>query len=126
MNQESMPDGVVDVSLYPDVQELLAAADMLVSDYSSIIWDYSLLKRPCFLFIPDVKDYLDERGVYTPIQTWPGIVAETNQELCNRVLSFDEASYAKRIEKYHEDMGCYEKGTACQKTAERILNEIGK
>lgn len=126
MRQESIPTGVVDVSLYPDIQELLCAADMLISDYSSTIWDYSLLKRPCFLFVPDMRDYLDERGVYTPIQTWPGIIAETNQELCDKILLFDKEGYIKRIEKYHKDMGSYENGTACRKTAERILKEMGK
>ncbi len=124
-NQESIPEGVIDVSLYPDVQELIAAADIIVSDYSSIIWDYSLLKRPCFLFVPDISDYLDERGVYTPIQMWPGIIAKTNQELCNKIISFDEVSYAKSIEKYLDDMGSYETGTACEQVCKRIAEVCG-
>ena len=46
---------------YPDMQELLAAADMLITDYSSCIWDYSFLYRPCFLYTPDLRAVSCER-----------------------------------------------------------------
>lgn len=114
-------DGVVDVSHYPDVQELLCAADILISDYSSIIWDFSLTKKPCFLFCPDLEYYLNEdRGVYTPIETWPGILCKSNEELGQEVLHFDEAEYVKKVEKHHADLGSYETGTACKQVCDRI------
>lgn len=55
-------EGVVDVTDYPDIQELLCAADLLITDYSSSIWDYSLMKRPCLLYMPDLEEYLRNRG----------------------------------------------------------------
>ncbi len=117
---------VVDVSGYPDTQELLCAADMLVSDYSSIIWDYALTKKPCFLFVPDLDYYLTEdRGTYTPVETWPGIVCRSNEELCQAVLHFDEAGYVRKVERYLSDMGSYETGMACEQVCHRIAEVCG-
>ena len=56
------PECSADVTDYPDMQELLAAADMLITDYSSCIWDYSFLYRPCFLYTPDLREYLAKTG----------------------------------------------------------------
>jgi len=55
---------VLDVSGYSDVQELLLVSDMLISDYSSIIFDYSILQRPILLFPYDLQKYEEARGLY--------------------------------------------------------------
>ena len=120
-DKSNMMNGVVNVSEYPDVQELLCAADILISDYSSIIWDFSLMKKPCFLFCPDLDYYLnDDRGVYTPIESWPGIICRTNEELEQAILNLNEEEYAKKVEQHHADLGSYETGTACKQVCDRI------
>ena len=63
------PECSADVTDYPDMQELLAAADMLITDYSSCIWDYSFLYRPCFLYTPDLREYLAKTGFYVDIMS---------------------------------------------------------
>lgn len=118
----------IDVTSYPDMQELLCAADMLISDYSSSIWDFSLMKKPCFLYVPDLDYYINEdrgKGAYTSIEDWPGIIARTNQELQKAVLEFDEDSYRKKVEKHHKDLGSYETGTACEQVCKRIAEVCG-
>lgn len=120
------PTDIIDVSGYPDTQELLCATDILISDYSSIIWDFSLTKRPCFLYVPDMEYYMNEdRGTYTPIETWPGILCKSNEELQDAILNFDEQEYVKKVKKYHEDMGSYETGTACEQVCRRIAEVCG-
>ena len=57
----------VDATAYPDMQELLCAADVLVSDYSSCIWDFSLTGKPCFIFAPDLDAYRFDRDFYMDI-----------------------------------------------------------
>ena len=57
-------NNVLDVSSYSDVQELLLISDILISDYSSIIFDYSILQRPILLFPYDLKRYEEVRGLY--------------------------------------------------------------
>ena len=112
---------MIDATSYPDMQELLCAAGILISDYSSTIWDFSLMKRPCFLYCPDLDYYLNEdRGVYTPVETWPGILCRSNEELKQAILGFDEDEYAQKVEKHHCDMGSYETGHACELVCGRI------
>lgn len=72
--------GVLDVSTYPDVADLMLASDALVTDYSSIVFDWALTGRPCVLHVPDLEDYKAERGLYG---NWPydsGYVLSRNQE----------------------------------------------
>ena len=52
----------IDATDYPDMQELLAVSDCLISDYSSCIWDYSIMGKPIYLYTPDVDEYDKERG----------------------------------------------------------------
>ena len=119
-------DSCIDVTSYPDVQELLCAANILISDYSSIIWDFSLMNKPCFLYCPDLDYYLnDDRGVYTPIETWPGILCQTNEELEFAILNFNDEEYRKKVEKHHRDLGSYETGTACEQVCKRIADVCG-
>jgi CDP-ribitol ribitolphosphotransferase len=75
-------EGVVDVSAHDNVNELLAAADLLVTDYSSIIFEYSLLVRPMLFFAPDREAYERERGVYFEYESWvPGPVFDTTGDV---------------------------------------------
>lgn len=80
------PTGVVDVSGFPDADELLCAADLLVTDYSSILFDYALLRRPAVLYVPDRNAYEEERGIYFPLESycWAGL-AETMDGLIEAV-----------------------------------------
>jgi CDP-glycerol glycerophosphotransferase len=117
---------IVSASNYPDMQELLCAADILITDYSSSIWDFSFTFRPCFLYAPDLKKYQSEQGFYTPIEEWPFPLAETNEQLMENILNFDEEKYKQAVKKHHLDLGSYENGTACEQLCcllfERKLN----
>ena len=59
---------ILDVTAYDDMQELLLISNVLITDYSSSIWDFSLTNRPAFLFTPDADHYQNERAFYTPIE----------------------------------------------------------
>jgi CDP-glycerol glycerophosphotransferase len=111
---------IISVSDYPDMQELLCATDVLITDYSSCIWDFSFTFKPCFIYAPDLKKYQVEQGFYTPIEDWPFPLAETNEELMKNIFNFDEEKYKQAIKRHHADLGSYEKGTACEQIC-RIL-----
>jgi len=111
---------VISASDYPDMQELLCAVDILITDYSSCIWDFSFTFKPCFLYAPDVKQYQHEQGFYTPIEDWPFPLAETNEQLIENIRNFDEDKYKQAVKKHHADLGSYETGTACKQFC-RIL-----
>ena len=113
MYMENKPN-VISASDYPDMQELLYAADILITDYSSSMWDFSLTFKPCFVFAPDLKKYQKEQGFYTPIEEWPFPIAETNEQLIENINNFNEENYKQAVRKHHVDLGSYENGTACE------------
>jgi CDP-glycerol glycerophosphotransferase len=73
---------VVDVSAYPVVEDLYLAADVMVTDYSSAMFDYAVLDRPVAIFAPDWDAYRELRGVYFDLMEQPpGAVATTYADL---------------------------------------------
>ena len=102
------------------MQELLCAADCLITDYSSCIWDYALMGRPCFLFVPDLEEYTNkEQGLFVPIDQWPGVVCKDNDELCEQVRNSDRAearaAAKERAQRHLRTYGSYEEGKACER-----------
>lgn len=114
----------VDVSNYPEMQELLCAADILVTDYSSSIWDFSFLKRPCFLYVPDLKKYEKERNFYTDIEEWPGIIINNNNEIPKVISNFNYEIFLDKIISHHKKLINYENGTASTRLI-NLLRKIG-
>ena len=123
-NGKKAPEGMVNVSAYPDMQELLCAADALITDYSSCIWDYSLLAcsqkaRPCYLFVPDLEEYVSkEQGLFTPIESWYGAVCKSNDELCGQMAMSQEKKeelFKAMAERQLATFGSYERGKACER-----------
>ena len=123
---ESLHLGDLDVSGYEDMQPLLCASDVLVTDYSSSIWDMSLMYKPAFLYCADLSEYQAERDFFTDIRTWPFPLAENDEALEKNILSFDAEKYRLAVETHHKDLGICESGKAAILTAERILKVCGK
>jgi len=114
----------IDVTAYPDMQELLCACDSLITDYSSSIWDYSFTQKPCFLFTPDIDFYIKDRGFYTDPSEWGFPYAKTNEELSAAILNFDSDDFKNKLQKNHALFGNVENGTASKQVAELINNFI--
>lgn len=110
---KNLSSDYINASDYPDMQELLYAANMLITDYSSSIWDFSFTGRPCLLYATDLNNYQVSQGFYSDIHTWPFPLAESNQELLDNIQHFSFDTYTKAIQQHHEDLGSYESGTAC-------------
>lgn len=110
----------INCTAYPDMQELLCCADAIITDYSSLMWDYSFTYRPVFLYAPDIEKYERERGFYLPVAEWPYPLAKSNQEMKDIILSFDQEKYTEAVKKHHIDTESYESGSACAKIVELI------
>jgi CDP-glycerol glycerophosphotransferase (TagB/SpsB family) len=92
----------IDVSDHPDINELMLVSDVLVTDYSSAIFEYALLDRPMVFFAPDYEAYERERGFYFDYRTGvPGPIFETSAELAAylRAGVFD----IDRVERFREE-----------------------
>ena len=127
INTSSLCDNisVFDVSTYPDMQELLAVSDVLVTDYSSCMFDFGLTKRPCFLYAPDVETYAsDDRGFYIQLSELPFPLYKSNEELMSGIESFDSEEYQNNLSAFYEKYGSFEKGDASKKVVDWILSQM--
>ena len=114
----------IDVTYYPDIQELLVAADVVITDYSSLMWDFSLQRRPVFLYQNDEKDYENDRGFYSPVSEWPYPKAHTQDELVDTIMHFDNDEYINKLNAFFEKYGSCDDGHAAERVVKRIMNEI--
>lgn len=120
--QNSFSSESMDLSDYPDMQELLLVADVLITDYSSCMWDFSLTGKPCFIYAADSEQYISERDFYTPMASWPFSIALNNEELRQNILNYNEKAYRQKVKKHHERMGICESGHASELVADAIYD----
>lgn len=118
-------DGILDLSDYPDMQELLYACDALITDYSSCMWDYCLTLKPCFLYVPDLARYVDQRGFDIDIYRWGFPVCVSNTDLENAILNFNDIDFKKKMKHHQAELGSYEKGNATEQVVEIIAKICG-
>ncbi|WP_169923690.1 CDP-glycerol glycerophosphotransferase family protein [Propionicimonas paludicola] len=113
-----------DVADYPDMQELLSLADVLVTDYSSSIWDFSLTGKPSFLYLPDLDAVRRNPGFYVDPREWGFALAQTNTDLQSSIQDWDPERYREQIRHHHQELGSAETGRASQIIAQRILDHV--
>ena len=117
---------IYDTTNYPDIQELLAVADIAITDYSSCIFDFMLTRRPGFIYATDIEEYNNERGFYYPLEQTPFPIARNNDELIQNILNFDYESYKQKVEDFLKEKGCMEDGHASERVVELIKQYINQ
>ena len=116
--------GIRDVSQYDDMQELLCITDLLITDYSSCVWDRAVQKGMGILYATDVDEYRRYPGLYTDITTWPFPLAQNNEELKQELRKLDAEKQAESCEKHLQELGSYETGHATEQVVEIIENHL--
>lgn len=117
-------DHCIAMSKYPDMQELLIACDLLITDYSSSMFDMAVAGKRCALYMPDLENYLqNERGMYFDIDKLPFPKSENMEGLCQAVSDFN--GYEAKLEEFLKKAGSYENGNAAHAVAQRILEVCG-
>ncbi|MPZ26652.1 MAG: glycosyltransferase [Micromonosporaceae bacterium] len=118
-------DFVFDVANYPDVRDLLAAADVLVTDYSTISLDFLNTGRPVLYYTYDLASYRDSlRGFYFDLEgEGPGPVLETTGEVVGALQDLDavQDQYRERYEKFRQVYCHAEDGHATARVVDRLL-----
>ncbi|WP_328525384.1 bifunctional glycosyltransferase/CDP-glycerol:glycerophosphate glycerophosphotransferase [Kribbella sp. NBC_00359] len=115
---------VIDVSEHPRVEDLMLAADVLISDYSSITFDYANLDRPIVLLVDDKGFYDGRRGTYFDITEFPpGLIARSAEELhaAFRTGAFASPEAAKHRHLYREKFCEYDDGRAAERVVRRVF-----
>ena len=100
-------NNVIDATSYPDCNELLCGVDVLISDYSSVLFDFLMFKhpKPAFRFILDEQEYEKDRSTYFPKDFYPWPTASGCNELNKTIESFDYDKYLSDAKRYLDGMG---------------------
>lgn len=117
-------DFFYDYSAYEDIRDLYLLSDLLITDYSSVFFDYSILNRPMLFYVYDIDNYRDTlRGFYFDFeQTAPGPLVKTTEELIEEIkkAESDEATSTHLYQAFTEKFVSLEDGNA----TERVVNEV--
>ena len=123
-NTIKSPD-VINVTSYPDMQELLSFTDVAITDYSSWIFDFVLTGKPGFIFAMDIDEYYNERGFYFGFEDTPFTVAKDSETLAENIRNFDAESYPAKVKAFLDDKECVDDGHASERIADQIEEWMG-
>lgn len=116
---------VLDVTLYPDVSELYLAADVMITDYSSTMFDFSITGKPMIFFAPDLEQYSgSSRGLYFDLsESAPGPVLKTTEEVVEAVQDIDNIhrAYATAYAAWQRQFNPYDDGHAAERAVDALL-----
>lgn len=118
---QGFADCIIDASKLKDMQMLLLATDVLITDYSSSMFDYMPVNKPCFLYCPDFEEYTSrERKLYFSIDELPFGVYRDSIQLCDAIAHFVETDYRDAVNGFMQRTQCVEGG----KASEQVWQEI--
>lgn len=119
---------VLDVSNYPDIAELYTISDVLITDYSSVMFDYAHLMRPILFYVYDLEEYRDEiRGFYMNFtDEAPGPLLRTEEELYRTLneLSYVEATYQEKLEAFNHRFCEFDDGNAAANVVDTLVKAL--
>ncbi|WP_395549023.1 MULTISPECIES: CDP-glycerol glycerophosphotransferase family protein [unclassified Lacrimispora] len=118
---------MIDVSQADDMNELAAASDVLITDYSSSVFDVINMYMPVFIYADDLEEYVRERGqLMWDMYSLPFSVARDNNELVKNIASFDADEYKKRVDDFSKENEVLEDGRASERVVGVIERFMGK
>lgn len=116
-------DGFIrDMSQYSDINDLYIASDLLVTDYSSVFFDYANLLKPVIFYMYDLEDYASElRGFYISLDELPGPIVQNEENLIQEILKTADWKANEAYVKFHEKYNPLDDGEASKRVIEAIL-----
>ncbi len=115
---------IYNATSYPDMQVLLSAVDIVITDYSSLMFDFALRKNPCFLYATDIEEYKRDRNFYFQIDELPFPLATNNDELTHNIKMFDNNKYKLSLDEFYAKVGCQMNGRASALVVDHISQSV--
>lgn len=113
---------VTDVSSYSDINELYIAADILITDYSSVFFDFANLRKPEIFYMYDLEEYAGElRGFYFSLDELPGPIVRDEDALIEAVRGCDEWQPDEKYESFCAKYAPKDDGHASERVLARII-----
>ncbi|KAF0819023.1 CDP-glycerol:poly(glycerophosphate) glycerophosphotransferase [Bacillus sp. ZZV12-4809] len=120
-----LEDFAFNLSKYNDIAELYLISDILITDYSSVFFDYSNLRRPILFFTYDLEKYRDTlRGFYIDMEKEvPGPLLKTTEEIIDSILNIEdvEEKYRERYQNFYDRICQWEKGNATEQVVKQVF-----
>lgn len=119
-NNENL-NNVIDVSDYGDIYELMNICEFLITDYSSLMFEFPIAHRKgVFLYTQDMEKY--NRGFYFDLNKLPFPISKSSEELIKCIEEFDNERFKCEVEKFYKKIGLIEDGNASIRVKEYICN----
>ncbi len=115
---------ILNASKYKNMQELLVASDMIITDYSGCAFDYPILKKPGFLYAEDYEEMKRTKDYYFTLEELPFSLSFNNDDLIKNIESFDYQEYLERCKGYVEDIKYFDQGNASKAVVDVITCKI--
>src|SRR5699024_6071656 len=115
---------IFDMSHHEDIRELYLISDMLITDYSSVFFDYSILKRPMIFYVYDIEEYRDSlRGFYFDFENEAmGTRVKTTEEIIKDIQELNDGfPQDKNFETFYQRFCCLEDGHVSERIAKQIF-----
>lgn len=114
---------IYDVSKVDDINDVYVLADMLITDYSSVFFDYANLKRPMLFYMYDLTDYKEHlRGFYISLDELPGPIVEKEDDLINEIKKVaTQFTYDDKYKKFNDKYNYLEDGNAAKRVIEECI-----
>ena len=116
---------IIDVSKYDEINDLYLVSDALITDYSSVFFDYANLKKPMLFYMYDLDEYKNDlRDFYLDLKVLPGPISKTQEELEKDIENIDKIKdkYKSKYDKFNKEFNYLDDG----KSSSRVIKEIFK
>lgn len=116
-----------DFSQYEDIRGLYLISDILITDYSSVFFDFAILNKPIIFYVYDIEKYRDQlRGFYFDLEkNSPGPLLKTSKEVIDAIKEIEEKgfSYHENLEKFRQEFNYLEDGKATERVIKEVFNK---
>lgn len=118
-------DFIYDVSNYDDINELYIISDLLLTDYSSVFFDFANLRRPMLFYMYDLDDYKNNlRDFYFDLDILPGSIIKKEDDLIKKIKSINyDDFYNDKYKKFNQKFNYLDDGNATKRVVEVIFDE---
>lgn len=115
---------IINASHYRDIYELMAVGDLLITDYSNIMFEFSFQKKPVLLYALDEEEYTKDRGFYFDYPTLPYTKANSQEELIESIRQYQDTKDFEKVDSFLQQLEIYEKGNASKQVVDHILKVL--
>lgn len=112
---------IYDVSSYDDINDLYIISDLLITDYSSVFFDFANLKKPILFYMYDLEEYRDDiRGFYLDVEDLPGPIIKNEKELIKCIKNVNNF-YNKKYQTFNKKFNYLDDGNASKRVVESVI-----